>query len=241
MHSDVPQKPFEFQGSGPSQNASDQVTPEQHPATEPEQNAPRYLTAQDAQALFDQLFDRKAQSITDKTTYRVKKLLDAAQAQGASLNEQQARAMLEAFDREQNPEQPQRPASAQQSQQPQAGQPGPQGQSEARTPEVNHVYETADAMQARAGVTLDDGDPEIELIPQTDDEWEFLQGVRAAIEAKKERMQNQAAARVPSVSSSGAGGGGKAAITAELQRLLQDPTRNRMKIRELKGKLSQYD
>lgn len=75
----------------------------------------------------------------------------------------------------------------------------PSGQSEApraaqaQAPQVDPVTVTAQLMMQKAGVILEKDDPELSLVDdQTDDPSTFLESVRHAIEAKKQRTSRPA-------------------------------------------------
>jgi polyhydroxyalkanoate synthesis regulator phasin len=98
---DVPEKSVQFAGAGQPSNA--QTTPEPGQQGAGEQQAEqgnKYLTAEEAQRLFDDLFNRRSKSLSAKTENRVRKVIEAAQAKGCTMTEQQAEAALSVMDNE---------------------------------------------------------------------------------------------------------------------------------------------
>lgn len=203
---DVPNGSLQFAGEGTPPDASNTHSAPNQPGGGEQQigDGPKYITLEDAQALFDSLFDRKAQSIGDKAAHRVQKVLAAAQAQGLALTQQQAESLVETFDAQ--PQQPQQQPPAQPAALPQR-QPAqaPKGESQAEPEEIHPVLQTAYAMMQKAGVTIEKDDPEMQTIDhETTDEFTFLTSVRQAIQAKQERLAKAGdPARIPSLSGPG--------------------------------------
>jgi len=207
---DVPEKSVQFAGAGQPSNA--QTTPEPGQQGAGEQQAEqgnKYLTAEEAQRLFDDLFNRRAQSLSAKTENRVRKVIEAAQAKGFTMTEQQAEAALSVMDNERQQPQTQPQGAQPTNPPPQARTNAPaQATAQAQGPEtrdVHPVIATATNMMAQAGVSIEQDDPESELIDkQTTDPVVFLSSIKAAIEAKQQRLSMAGdPARIPSLSGSG--------------------------------------
>ncbi len=209
MTNQVPTNPIQFAGAGNPGNASNTPEPQQQKGAGEQQQdtGAKYLTPEDAEALFNNMFERKAQSITDKTTARVQKVLQAAQQQGLQITPQQAQAMLDVADAEnQQQAQPQQPQTTPQPSRQQPPSQPAQSRSEAAPDQAPHpVLATADAMIQASGISFDDGDPELELIDkETKNPLEFLNSIDKAIKEKQARLQKAGdPARMPSLSSQG--------------------------------------
>lgn len=196
----------------------------------PEQGAPttNYLTRDDfetewekrAKELEDAAF-RRAQSLYDKGNQKVRaKLAEVeasvkrAQKAGVqiapeTIEKMRQDALQEAYlEEEAQPSAPVTQAPAQEPAKPQ-----PQDA-------LDPVNAMALRMQEKAGVMLYDSDPEVAAIKAAPDEVEFLEAVRAGIQAKQQRMARSPEARMAGLGAGSSGSGGlDAQYQAELAKI----------------------
>lgn len=192
-------------GSGQNQTTSPAPQGQGEP---PQGAAPKYLTEADVL----ELIKRQGQSIADRTTARVQKVLDAARAQGITLTNQQAEAVLGAIGEPPAAQNP--PPAAHPTAPAQTPPPATAGASAtAETPDA----EADDPVTASAKTILrseyqldpdqvDPADPEYALLDlATTDPDQFIASVRAYGEAKAKRVQqNGDLSRLPGLAGKGA-------------------------------------
>jgi hypothetical protein len=226
--SDTPKGSFQLAGEGTSPTASPASVPQSPEGGEPQAgNPPAYITEERLNQILADRDRRLGQSISDKTADRVRKIVEAARQAGEDVTPEQVNAILTQPPKTSAPASSSAPAQAQ-----------PQEQGAAKDPVA-----IARAKLLKEGIDPDSvtpEDPDFKLINwDTDDAVEFLASIPAYIAAHKERQGNPA--RIPSLSSGGAGaGGGKAGIVRELDELLKSPSANIVRIRELKKQLATY-
>jgi hypothetical protein len=179
--------------------------------------------------LVEDIVSRKVQSATDKAMNRVEKVLAAAQQQGLNLTNAQAEKIADAIETE-------KPAGG--------GAGGKSPAPDAQAEPLHPVIATALEMQQAAGVRIEGNDPEVQIVDrETTDPVVFLQSIQAAIEAKRARLaQAGSPARIAAAgNASGAAGGSKGQLTAELTRLLAEPQKNWNEIKKVKAQLARFN
>ena len=165
---------------------------------------------------------RYAQSLTDKSANRLQARLAeiertvALQKQlGMEVNDEQVLAMkqaalVQAFQESGMPPQQAHAAAAQQAQQAQQGaqpntvQPPGQPQPEGRDVGLDPVGQTMLQIMENEGVTIEDNDPEVEIIKPDASPAEAIRSLLQAIEAKKARLAGKANVRLPAGGGNGA-------------------------------------
>lgn len=195
-------------GKGQSQP----TTPPAGQGGEQQGQAPKFITRDEALQIFSEQFGKQGQSIADRTTARVQKVLDAAKAQGLTITPQQAQAMLEATAESAQPRQVQSQAASQSQAPSQAANAQSQqapGNLQQQSPAAyDPVTSKAVAiLQDEFGLKdidpehLDTEEPEYKLLDmETADPEKFLASVRAYGKAKAERLQQAGdSARLPSL------------------------------------------
>jgi hypothetical protein len=195
-------QPFQFAGAGQPQETSTPATPDGNGGGETQTaNVPAYVTKDEVEQLFDQMY-RRVQSLTDKQAARVEKVLKAAEARGISMTTEQAKELAAAAMDGEEPSHVSAPAHSQAA----PASPARPAQAEPEPePELHPVLFTANEMMRKAGVTIEDEDPELSLIDrQTTDEFTFLASIKNAIDAKRTRLGKAGdPARLPSLTGPG--------------------------------------
>lgn len=200
-------KPLQFAGAQANPQPSNPAQPAESSAQEGQaqaDNTPKFLTEEAARQLFDSLFLSKGQQIAAKTEGRVRKVLEAAQAQGVTMTAQQAQQIIATADTEAQQAQPQQQVQAQPQAQPAQQQPSTPARQE-QPQAVHPVIAVAQQMMSEAGITLEDSDPENSLVDQkTTNPAVFLASIQAAIDAKARRQAAAGTpARIPSLGGNG--------------------------------------
>ncbi len=170
----------------------------------------KYLTREEALSLITEQLGKASQSIADRTTARVQKVLDAAKAQGVAMTPQQAQAVIDATgEPATQPKQQQNQAATQSQGQSQAANAQPQQQNQTQSPPAYDpvTSKAVSILHDELGLkevdpeNLDEEAPEFKLLDfGTTDPEKFLASVREygkAIAAKK--AQEGDTARLPSL------------------------------------------
>lgn len=195
------------------------VQPSSKPAEEtPASEEPKYLTVEQFNQMAETLkkdLQANAQGLIDKNSHRIEAKVQGQLAEltraiaiqrKAGINitpEQEKLLKQEIINSAFEPVQDQNQASQQQ-----AAPPAPAGE-----PEIHPAVKAALAYMKKAGVQIEDVDPEVELIDQaTTDEGVFLASVMEAVQTKKARIQqeeNRASpeSRIPSLGKGAPKGG----------------------------------
>jgi hypothetical protein len=229
--SDTPKGSFQLAGEGTAPTASPASVPQSPEGGEPQAgNPPAYITEERLNQILADRDRRLGQSISDKTADRVRKIVEAARQAGEDVTPEQVNAILT------QPPKTSAPASSSAPAQVQAQEPG--------TPADNPVVQMAKDRLRKEGIDpekINPEDPDYKLIDwETDDPIAFLASIPAFIAAHKERQGNPA--RIPSLSSGGAGaGGGKQALIHEYQQLSKNPTQNYQRIQQIASELRRLE
>ncbi len=193
----------------------------------------QYATVADVQRIFEDLFQRKASSISDRTAYKVQQVMAKLREEGLQVSAEQVQGLIQS-----QPSQPQAEVKS--------TQPGPaKGEdTEVPTEAMPPILAAAVGMMQRADLYIEDDDPELKLIDidHADDQPDvFLAQVKHAMQVKQQRLADTAAARSPSFGGTGGGvGGGKTALVEEMKQLLAHPSQNMARIREVREELRKY-
>ncbi len=112
--------------------------------------------------------------------------------------------------------------------------------SQTQAPQVDPVTATAQMIMQKAGVVIAQDDPEISLVDRTtDDPGVFLESVRKAIEAKKQRL-NRPAGNAAAVPGALATGSAPANLIEQFQREMREHRGQGMRVaNEIKNKYRQ--
>lgn len=218
---------LQFGGGGSPESADPNAQPDKQGGgasqVVEQQQVPQYVTMEQVQEILTRELTRFRDSVTDRTAHRVQKILQQAQQKGVTLDPDQARAVLSVLDEEQQGQetqvqshgkQPEQQSPVVSSDQARPNQDQRLG-GEQQPVEVHPVILAADAMMQKSGVYIDPEDPELSLIDQeTTDEITFLTSVRAAIQAKQQRLAAAGSpARMPNMSGAAKPGNPVANIT----------------------------
>lgn len=180
---------------------------------------------QRAQSLFD-----KGQGKVSKELKELQVTLDNLKAHGVEVPPEKVRAMQdEAIRKAFVQDEPAPPANGK------TPTPAQPGQAAANS---DPVTAEAWAMMQKAGVVIEDSDPEAATLDQSSP-YAFLKSIDAAIIAKQQRLLAQgkpAEVRLPG-QSGGSPGASVASLQAQLQELQRNPTQNMQKIREVSAQL----
>lgn len=155
----------------------------------------------------------KSQSHTDKTAARITKELTRLQQAGIQATPEQVQALI---DQEAGSAQPSQPAPAAPVSPPAAAPAQAQTQAQpAPGSEQDPVTAAAVAIMQEAGIQVEEADPEFAMVDtKTDNAGKFLASVNKAVQAKRERIQRDPAARIPSLGGgSGAGSSGVSSMS----------------------------
>ena len=189
-----------------------QAAPLVSPDTQPQTEAPVYVTKAEISALEEKLrkeMQQTAQSQADKVKNQINKKLETLKAAGITATPEQAQAMIQA-EQSQAPETPQQPVTqprqpaqaapvVAQTNDPILNQAATWMQEDKSTPDP--ITAEAYRKMAQSGVRIQDSDPEASLI-KGGNVTEWLSSVDAAIEAKQKRLNIKGTPiRTPNLSS----------------------------------------
>lgn len=198
-----------------------------------EQGSGNGLSREEIRAIVEEVLDVKLQSFKDRRFAKLEAAISELKQQGVPTEE------IAGVLRAQQAGGPRQAAPSQTAAQ-RVG-----GASQEQDGEVTPIMSAALSVMEKADTWIDDDDPELKLIDyEKADEQPvvFFQQLQAAIEAKKQRQQAGDPARMPGLTGGAAAtGGGKAALTKELGELLEHPSANMLRIREVREQLKKYN
>ena len=105
-------------------------------------------------------------------------------------------------------------------------------------PVTEHVNRTVQKIYEKAGITLEESDPEAQDLKGVTDPVEFVELVREKVAEKAKRVNVSPEARIPGMGAGFTPGSEtKDSLGTKLNELLKDPTKNDKQIREVSAKL----